>query len=71
MEPNLTPSRLDIGFLCETQLSRLYSRFSAGLSAVLSIMVEISTSPFVEDTSLILHNEGEKQATEKQFLSTM
>ena len=38
---------------------RFYSRFSTGLSAVLSNIVEISTSPFVEDVSLILHNEGE------------
>lgn len=54
-----------------TRLCWLYSRFSAGLSAVLFIMVEISTSPFVDATSLILHKAGEKQATEKQFLSTM
>lgn len=36
-----------------------YSLSSAGLSAVLFIIVEISTSPLVEDTSLILHKDGE------------
>ena len=71
MMPNLAPRTLSYSFPMKQDYPILNSRFSAGLSAVLSIMVEISTSPFVEDTSLILHNEGVKQATEKQFLSTM